>query len=729
MFQRILIIAFLCCPTFTLFSQKILKIEGIEESNEAIRQLIEVYVDTSNSLDIDQLLKEHRNGSFIKRSDLDAPLFSFITYWLYIPLSQKDIARSNLGLAIPRQDHIVEIYFISGNNIEKRNSGFFVNGNENDEIFPVSNIIALPELGNWDLFVRIENINDELPRLNLDLVDLKSATKKSIALLIFDAFIIGMMFLMIFYGLFLYYHFKERLYIYYVTYVILLIFWYLGCFSFGYQIMYWLPRKIYPYSDIPIHLGYLFYLLFISKFLNLSNTLPRWDRILKILRIGVIVLVVCYPVYMLVTNRIIVGYTILYITTLLFSVIIVVLIVRLFSCKIRFSNIIAIGTSFLIVGLFISSILNVYYDDYTFIYQKIGTVMELLVFTFGISLRYRIIEQEKREFQVQLIGQLEENTNLQEKVNRELAQKVKERTDEIAEKNEQLTQQNEAISQQKDELHSTLEYLKQTQSQLVQTEKMAGIGQLTAGIAHEINNPINYVTTSSNALNNDIKDYHKILDLYAEISEGNVEEKLSEIAQLKEDLGFVEITAETKELLNNIRIGGEKVAEIVKSLRTFSRLDENDLKKVNLQENIEATLTILNNRIGTHIEIKKQFGDNLKIECFPGKLNQVFLNILNNAIDATENGGKITVQTQLVSKTCRISISDNGKGIPEEIQNRIFEPFFTTKDVGKGKGLGLSTAHAIVKEHHGTIEVESQVDNGTTFTIILPVIYSNNPHI
>ena len=111
---------------------------------------------------------------------------------------------------------------------------------------------------------------------------------------------------------------------------------------------------------------------------------------------------------------------------------------------------------------------------------------------------------------------------------------------------------------------------------------------------------------------------------------------------------------------------------------------------------------------------------------FPGELNQVFLNILNNAIDATKAGGKIIVQTKQNLETCKITISDTGIGIPEEIQNRIFEPFFTTKDIGKGKGLGLSTVHTIIKEHHGTIEVESQIDKGTTFTIVIPVIHSNN---
>ena len=395
-------------------------------------------------------------------------------------------------------------------------------------------------------------------------------------------------------------------------------------------------------------------------------------------------------------------------------IILLVYVVIIFRIADKISKIFAIGTLFLVLCISLA-IIGTYLggdSDKLIIIFQVGIVGQVFIFSSGLSNKYKVSEQQKQKAQEGLIIQLEENQHLQTKVNRELEQEVRKRTEEI--------------NLQKEELYSTLEYLKQTQSQLVQTEKMAGIGQLTAGIAHEINNPINYVTTSSNALKNDLKDYHKILDLYAEISKENVEEKLSKIAQLKEDIEFVVITAETENLLKNIKIGGEKVAEIVKSLRTFSRLDENALKKVNLHENIDATLTILNSSIGTNIEIEKQYGDNLEIECFPGKLNQVFLNILNNAIDATKTGGKITVQTQQVSKSCRISISDTGKGIPEEIQNRIFEPFFTTKDVGKGKGLGLFTAHTIVKEHHGTIEVESGTDKGTTFTIIMPVVHSIN---
>ncbi len=392
------------------------------------------------------------------------------------------------------------------------------------------------------------------------------------------------------------------------------------------------------------------------------------------------------------------------------SIILLVYVVIIFKIEDKISKIFAIGTLFLVLCISIA-IIGMYLggdSDKLIICFQVGIVGQVFVFSSGLSYKYKVTEQQKQIAQEGLIIQLKENQQLQTKVNRELEQEVRKRTKEI--------------NQQKEELYSTLEYLKQTQSQLVQTEKMAGIGQLTAGIAHEINNPINYITAGSNALRNDINDYQRILDLYAEISKENVEEKLSEIAQLKEEVEFLEITAETEDLLNNIKIGGEKVAEIVRSLRTFSRLDENDLKKVNLHENIDATLTILNNSIGTEIEIEKQYGGDLEIECFPGKLNHVFLNILNNAIDATENGGKITVKTQQVYKTCRISISDSGKGIPEEIRNRIFEPFFTTKDVGKGKGLGLSTAHTIIKEHHGSIEVESETDLGTTITIIIPMV-------
>jgi signal transduction histidine kinase len=466
------------------------------------------------------------------------------------------------------------------------------------------------------------------------------------------------------------------------------------------------------YFGISVFVAFIFYFLLLREFIDSRNKHPRIDKSLKIIiSINSIVTALVFIFqFIYIESFGLVGMQYVFLNALILLVYVVIIL----KIENKPSKIFAIGTLFLVLCISLA-IIGTYMGadpDKLIILFELGIVGQVFIFSAGLSYKYKITEQQKQKAQEGIIIQLKENQQLQTKVNRELEQEVGKRTVEI--------------NQQKEELYSTLEYLKQTQNQLVQTEKMAGIGQLTAGIAHEINNPINYVTASSKALKNDIKDYQKILDLYAEINKENVEEKLSEIAQLKEDLEFVEITAETENLLNNIKIGGEKVAEIVRSLRTFTRLDESDLKKVNLHENIDATINILNNRIGTHIEIEKQYGNIQEVECFPGELNQVFLNILNNAIDATKAGGKIIVQTKQNLETCKITISDTGKGIPEEIQNRIFEPFFTTKDIGKGKGLGLSTVHTIIKEHHGTIEVESQIDKGTTFTIVIPVIQSNN---
>ncbi len=457
----------------------------------------------------------------------------------------------------------------------------------------------------------------------------------------------GLLWLMLFYNLFLFIYTREKAYLYYVVYVFS--FAMLMLFAFQYIQDFIFPENpgISSFFGMFVFVAFIFYFLLLREFIDSRNKHPRIDKSLKIIilinSIATVLVLIFQFIY--IESFAIVGMQFVFLN----AIILLVYVVIIFRIESKIPKIFAIGTLFLVLWISIA-IIGTYLGgdtDKLVIYFQIGIVGEVFIFSAGLSYKYKVNEQQKQQAQAGLIIQLRENQGLQTKVNRELEREVGKRTVEI--------------NQQKDELHSTLEHLKQTQSQLIQTEKMAGIGQLTAGIAHEINNPINYITTGSNALKNDIKDYHKILDLYAEISKENVEEKLAEIAQLKEGVGFAEIAEETEKLLNIIKIGGEKVAEIVKSLRTFTRLDESDLKKVNLHENIDATLSILSNRIGKQIEIDKHYGSNLEVECFPGALNQVFLNILNNAIDASNKGGKITVQTQLVSKTCRISISDTAQ--------------------------------------------------------------------
>ncbi len=282
------------------------------------------------------------------------------------------------------------------------------------------------------------------------------------------------------------------------------------------------------------------------------------------------------------------------------------------------------------------------------------------------------------------------------------------------------------IQQQKEEIQATLDNLQETQTQLLESDKMASLGQLTAGIAHEINNPINFVYAGINSLKANISDVLEVLDAYAEIKPENAEEKLEEINQLKEDIEYEEVIDEMQELADSIKRGAERTAEIVKGLRTFSRLDEDDLKTADVHENLDATLSILRNQYKDHVEIVKNYGQIPPIDCYPGKLNQVFMNIIANAVQAmSKQQGTLTLSTQNIQFAAQpgvmISIKDSGLGMPEEVKRRIFEPFFTTKDVGKGTGLGLSITHSIIEKHQGKIEVESELGKGTEFKIMLPV--------
>ena len=193
------------------------------------------------------------------------------------------------------------------------------------------------------------------------------------------------------------------------------------------------------------------------------------------------------------------------------------------------------------------------------------------------------------------------------------------------------------------------------------------------------------------------------------------------IKKLKEKIKYKETIREINKLIDSVKTGTERTTEIVKGLRTFSRLDEDVLKVADIHEGLDSTLILLRNNYKDRIEIKKRYGDVPEIECYPGQLNQGFMNILSNAIDAIDDKGTITIVTSKSNTSIRIGIKDSGRGIPEDIQSRIFEPFFTTKEIGKGTGLGLSITHSIIEKHNGNIEVKSKARQGTEFVIVLPV--------
>lgn len=268
----------------------------------------------------------------------------------------------------------------------------------------------------------------------------------------------------------------------------------------------------------------------------------------------------------------------------------------------------------------------------------------------------------------------------------------------------------------------TYHNLQDAQTQLVNAEKMASLGQLTAGIAHEINNPINFVSANIDSLADNISDIMEVVNAYEHLTGENVENKIQEIAQLKEEVQYKEAIEELDELIEGIKEGSQRTAKIVRSLKLFSRLDEDVLKKANIHDNIDSTLVMLRNQYRDRVAIYKDYDELPEIDCYPGKLNQVFMNILSNGIQAIKDTGSIHINTvKQNNNEILITIKDSGKGMPPEIRDRIFEPFYTTKDVGKGTGLGLSISLGIIQKHQGNIRLESTIGEGTTFLITLPI--------
>ncbi len=307
--------------------------------------------------------------------------------------------------------------------------------------------------------------------------------------------------------------------------------------------------------------------------------------------------------------------------------------------------------------------------------------------------RLQIAARDREQFVAQLQSFAEDLEN-----------KVTERTRELTVKNDALTQ--------------ALADLRAAQAQLVHQEKMASLGQLVAGVAHEINNPIGFIYANFPHLERDVTTLLALLDHVRSLPMPAPSAQILDTLYADSDVEY--LRTDLMKIIRSGKSGASRVKAIVSALRSFSRLDEAVTKYVKLEEGLDDTIAILQHDLKNRIEVVKDYRLNHPVSCFPGQLNQVFMNILHNAIQAIDGPGRVTVETAAEGAWAVVRISDTGSGIPKDILGRIFDPFFTTKKVGEGTGLGLSISYGIVEKHGGRIDVESTPGRGTTFTIRLP---------
>ena len=274
------------------------------------------------------------------------------------------------------------------------------------------------------------------------------------------------------------------------------------------------------------------------------------------------------------------------------------------------------------------------------------------------------------------------------------------------------------LVEKSNELKKAYVDLKATQSQMLQNEKMASIGQLAAGVAHEINNPIGFIASNLGSLG---KYVDRLTEYIGLLPGAIINESAEELKALRKKFKIDFIVEDAKDLIKESLDGVDRVIKIVQNLKNFSRIDEAECKPADINECLESAANIVWNELKYKATVHKEYGEIPLTQCYPHQLNQVFMNLLLNASQAIDKKGDITCKTWLQEGSIFVAITDTGRGIAQENLNRLFDPFFTTKEIGQGTGLGLSIAYDIIKKHGGEFTVQSEVGRGATFTIKLPV--------
>ncbi|MCE3226551.1 MAG: pgtB [Bacteroidetes bacterium] len=683
-----------------------------KKSNELIQlggPTIQVFEDESGSLSVTDVLSRQ-----FKVNEKVTPNLGVSASVFWLKFSVRNVNEENmfLKLAYPNLDE-VELYEVTSEihllSSTGKNEKFFErNHNDPGYIFDLN----LKKEMSGTYLMKIRSGGQIMAPLYIgnEKAVLESTRRENL----FVGIYIGLILIMFLYNIFIYFTVKDRVYLYYVGYILVVGLVQLCLLGYTFQFFWpgstWLAKhSLYILSAL---IG-LAAIEFIKVFLDTKKYVPSLHK-------GFHILTAIYILYIIldIINLSAVFYNVIQGCAMILSFYMLFVANKIRKKGNRSAKFFLYAWSIFLVGVFVYALKDVGilpYNTYTVYLMPVGSAIEAALISFALADKINVLTKEKEESQLKSLSLLQENERIIREQAHVLELKVKERTA---------------------ELEATNRSLKEAEAHLVNVEKMASLGQLTAGISHEINNPINFVLANVKPLKRDIDEILEVMDKYGEIKSGeNLEQKLEVIKELKDKLDLDYVIEEINMLLKGIDEGANRTAEIVKGLKNFSRSDEISHSICDIHEGMDVTISILNNHIvGEKIKVTKKYGKLPQIECYPGKLNQVFMNLLSNSVHAigskqyTQGEGEIIITTSVMEHGVQVSIKDNGIGISKANQSKVFEPFFTTKEVGMGTGLGLSIVYGIIKSHGGEITIISEEGMGAEFIIKLPFTPPSSVH-
>lgn len=674
--------------------------ESASETN--IGRHIQILVDSSGRMGIESV---RLHGKF-EQLNVDVPNLNItnFSYWVKIPIvNHSDFDELFIDLRQPSIDEVSFYYpfndgydsIISGDYIEIAKRNF----QHQNYVFPI--FINRGEEKVY--YIKVKAQDQMLLPISVGSIFFINDAHNFKD--IFYGLFAGIMIALLLYNFFIFLKIREKVYAYYIVYLAVI-------FVAQSNLQGYTLRFFWPYAPwverssvyLLIAFSGISGLLFISYYIQAREKAKRaWN----VMKFSILVYLIAIAAAFAGFNTL--SYKIIEINGLFNSLLIIGTAYRLWRQGSKQAGNMLLAWSIFFTGV-ITFVLKDFgilpYNDFTFNTMTIGAACEAILLSLGLADKINQLKLEKEEADASRIRTMETQNEV-------LEVKVHERTVELEDA--------------KDHIQAQFDHLRLTQKQLVESEKLAGLGQMTAGIAHELNNPINFVSSNVGPLHRDIEDVVTLLNEYNQLPEDVTPDQIRELKlkYQKTDIDFVQ--KEIHQLLNGIEEGSRRTAEIVRGLRIFARADKDTLVSANINECLQSTIVVMKSATKGEVTLTRELDNTMPfMECFPGKLNQVIANLVSNAVQATKLSGRSASERQVHIRSyhdenfAHISVKDNGCGMSDELKEKIFMPFFTTKAVGDGTGLGLSIALGIVEEHHGEIEVISNEGIGSEFIIHLP---------